>query len=42
MLAGIPAKYYDELDDDFHRQFYTIGEVAVSDVLLPRIKIEEW
>ncbi len=42
LLAGIPAADYDALDDAFHRQFYTIGEVADPNVSLPRIRIEEW
>ena len=41
LLAGIPAEYYDDLDDNFHQQFYTIGEVTTFVDSLTRIKIEE-
>lgn len=40
LLAGIPATEYVELDNSFHQQFYTIGEVVVDDGSLPRIRIE--
>jgi len=41
LLAGIPAEHYDEIDDSFHHQFYTIGEVVIPDDSLPRIRIDE-
>jgi selenide,water dikinase len=41
LLAGIPAEHYDDLDDNFHHQFYTIGYVSALDDSLPRINIEE-
>ena len=41
LLAGISAKHYVELEDDFHRQFYTIGEVIAHDDSSVRIRIEE-
>jgi selenide,water dikinase len=39
LLAGIPAACYAKLDESFHQQFYTIGEVtefnsAVSQIVL--------
>jgi len=39
LLAGIPAARYAELDESFHQQFYTVGEVielssAVSQITL--------
>lgn len=37
LLAGIPAKDYENLDVSFHRQFYTIGEVDDS---VAQIQIE--
>ena len=40
LLAGIPAAEYTELDDNFHQQFYTIGEVVADNGSLPRIRIE--
>ncbi|NOR80607.1 MAG: selenide, water dikinase SelD [Methyloprofundus sp.] len=41
LIAGISAEDYAGLDDNFHQQFYTIGEVVVADDTLPRIRIEE-
>lgn len=41
LLAGIAAKTYNELDDKFHQQFYTIGEVLAFDDSLLRIQIKE-
>ena len=41
LLAGISAEHYVELEDDFHRQFYTIGEVIAHDDSSVRIRIEE-
>jgi len=41
LLAGIPAKTYAELDDNFHQQFSTIGEVLAFDDALVRIQIKE-
>jgi hypothetical protein len=40
LLAGIPAQYFDELDDGFCRQFSIIGEVVVFDDSVARIRIE--
>ncbi|MCK5356082.1 MAG: hypothetical protein KAJ63_13270, partial [Methyloprofundus sp.] len=40
LLAGIPAAEYAKLDDSFHQQFYTIGEVVADDGSLPQIRIE--
>ncbi|MEH6503615.1 MAG: selenide, water dikinase SelD [Cycloclasticus sp.] len=39
LLAGIPAKNYDELDKSFHRLFYTIGEVTPWLDSMPQITI---
>ena len=39
LLAGIAAKEYDNLDADFHQQFYTIGEVTALDEALARIQL---
>jgi len=39
LLAGIPAAEYAKLDDSFHQQFYTIGEVVSANNSLPRIRI---
>ncbi|RLA25832.1 MAG: selenide, water dikinase SelD [Gammaproteobacteria bacterium] len=39
LLAGIPAKEYDRLDNDFHQQFYTIGKVTGFDETLARIQL---
>ena len=41
LLAGIPAENYAKLDEHFHQQFYTIGEVVANDDSLPQIRIEE-
>ncbi len=41
LLAGIPAKHFDELDDGFYRQFCIIGEVVALDDSIVRIRIEE-
>ncbi|MEE9336694.1 MAG: selenide, water dikinase SelD [Methylococcaceae bacterium] len=41
LLAGIPAQHFDELDDDFYRQFSIIGEVVALDDSIARIRIEE-
>ena len=41
LLAGISAEHYVELEDDFHRQFYTIGEVVTHDGSSVQIRIEE-
>ncbi|MBT6575599.1 MAG: selenide, water dikinase SelD [Gammaproteobacteria bacterium] len=41
LIAGIPAKDYASLDDNFHQQFYTIGEVTAYDGFLPRIQIHQ-
>ncbi len=41
LLAGIAAEYYEELKDDFHHQFYTIGEVVAYDNSSVQIRIEE-
>ena len=41
LLAGIPAAEYDNLDENFHQQFYTIGEVTAFDDSLAQIQIEE-
>lgn len=41
LLAGISAKHFDELEDDFYRQFCIIGEVLTLDDSLTRIRIEE-
>lgn len=40
LLAGIPAKNYDELDKSFHRLFYTIGEVTPWVGSMPQINID--
>ncbi len=40
LLAGIPAQYFDELDDGFYRQFSIIGEVVAFDDSVARIRIE--
>lgn len=40
LLAGIPAKNYDELDESFHRMFYTIGEVTPWVDSMPQINID--
>ena len=40
LLAGIPAAEYAGLDNGFHQQFYTIGEVVVAEDSMPRIRIE--
>ena len=41
LLAGIHAENYAKLDEHFHQQFYTIGEVVANDDSLPQIRIEE-
>ncbi len=41
LLASIPAEIYAQLDEGFHQQFYTIGEVLAIDESNPRIIIEE-
>lgn len=41
LLAGIATEHYAELEEDFHRQFYTIGEVAAHDDSSVRIRIED-
>jgi selenide,water dikinase len=41
LLAGIATEHYAELEEDFHRQFYTIGEVIAHDDSPVRIQIEE-
>ena len=40
LLAGIPAKNYNELDESFHRLFYTIGEVTHLNDSLAQIKLD--
>lgn len=40
LLAGIPTENHNDLDDDFHRQFYIIGEVIAFDDSLSRIRIK--
>ncbi len=39
LLAGIPARRYAELDESFHQQFYTIGEVTESNASEAQIHI---
>ena len=41
LLAGIPAKLCDNLDDNFLSQFSIIGKVVALDHSLSRIRIEE-
>ncbi len=41
LLAGISAKHFDKLNDDFRSQFSVIGEVVACEDLLPRITIAE-
>ncbi len=41
LLAGIPVKHFDEIEDDFYRQFSIIGEVVALDDSIARIRIEE-
>jgi len=41
LLAGIPAEDYAGLDDHFHQQFYTIGEVTKLVHSSPKISITE-
>jgi selenide,water dikinase len=41
LLAGIAAEHYAELEEDFHRQFYTIGEAIAYGDSPVRIQIEE-
>ena len=41
LLAGIPAKHFDEIEDDLYRQFSIIGEVVALDDSIVRIRIEE-
>ncbi len=41
LLAGIPAEDYDKLDQSFHQQFVTIGEVVAIDKVMPQINIVE-
>lgn len=41
LLAGIPVEHYLNLDDDFHQQFYTIGEVSAVDDSSARIQIAD-
>ncbi|WP_428356231.1 selenide, water dikinase SelD [Methyloprofundus sp.] len=40
LLAGIPAEDYKNLDDSFHQQFYTIGDVTAQDDCEAQIQIE--
>ncbi|MDT8425641.1 MAG: selenide, water dikinase SelD [Methyloprofundus sp.] len=40
LLAGISAARYGELDDSFHQQFYTIGEVSGFNSAMSQIKIQ--
>jgi len=40
LLAGIPATCYTELDESFHQQFYTIGEVTEFNSAVSQIKIQ--
>jgi len=39
LLAGIPAEHYDSLDENFHDQFHTIGEIIALDNSSPQIQI---
>jgi len=41
LLAGIPAKHFDEFEDNFYRQFCIIGEVVALESSVERIRIEE-
>jgi len=41
LLVGIPAASYEGLDESFHQQFYTIGEVTESNPSLLQITLEE-
>jgi len=40
LLAGIPPACYAELEESFHQQFYTIGEVTEFSSILSQIKIQ--
>ncbi len=40
LLAGVPEKIYSTLDQAFHQQFYTIGEVSEYDKKVSYIQIE--
>jgi len=40
LLAGISAARYAELDESFHQQFYTIGEVTEFSSAVSQIKIQ--
>jgi selenide,water dikinase len=40
LLAGIPADSYANLDEAFHQQFFTVGDVVDFNDSSPRIKIE--